>query len=81
MTSPLKQHRDGYGASTPATKASQACAPVLRVRLEKLATGCWSVQAAAGGRGGLFRDYASATKFIRLEFAVRQRTVVEMLSA
>jgi hypothetical protein len=61
--------------------AGQACAHVVRVRLEKLATGCWSVQASAGTRGGLFRDYASATKFIRREFAARQRTIVETLPA
>ena len=53
----------------------------IHVRLEKLATGCWSVQAAAGTRGGVFRDYASATKFIRREFAARQRTVVETFPA
>jgi hypothetical protein len=56
-----------------------ACA--IRVRLERLATGFWSVQAGAGARGGLFRDHASATKFIRREFAARQRTVVETLLA
>ena len=60
---------------------SQPPARAVRVRLEKLATGCWSVQAVAGTRGGLFRDHASATKFIRREFAARQRTVVETLSA
>lgn len=60
---------------------NQHPARVIRVRLEKLATGCWSVQAAAGARGGLFRDYASATKFIRREFAARERTVVETSSA
>lgn len=54
---------------------------VIHVRLEKLETGYWSVQAAAGARGGLFRDYASATKFIRREFAARQRTIVETFSA
>lgn len=60
---------------------SQRPAAAVRVRLEKLATGCWSVQAAAGTRGGLFRDHASATKFIRREFAARQHTVVETLSS
>jgi hypothetical protein len=60
---------------------SQRPASAVRVRLEKLATGCWSVQAAAGSRGGLFRDHASATKFIRREFAARHPTVVETLSA
>lgn len=60
------------------TAANQSPARVLRVRLEELATGCWSVQAAAGHRGGLFRDYASATKFIRREFTARQPTVVEI---
>jgi hypothetical protein len=60
---------------------NQHPARVIRVRLEKLATGCWSVQAGAGTRGGLFRDYASATKFIRREFSARQRTIVETLSA
>lgn len=63
------------------TTPSQPPARVVHVRLEKLATGCWSVQAVAGTRGGLFRDYASATKFIRREFAARQRTVVETVSA
>lgn len=63
------------------TTSSQPPARVVRVRLEKLVTGCWSVQAAAGDRGGLFRDYASATKFIRREFAAKQLTVVETLSA
>ena len=63
------------------TTASQPSARAVRVRLEKLATGCWSVQAVAGTRGGLFRDYASATKFIRREFAARQHTVVETLGA
>lgn len=69
--------------STPPleTTPTQPSASVVRVRLEKLATGCWSVQAVAGTRGGLFRDYASATKFIRREFAARQRTVVETVSA
>ena len=61
--------------------ASQPPTRAIHVRLEKLATGFWSVQAAAGARGGLFRDLASATKFIRREFASRQRTVVEMLPA
>ena len=60
---------------------SQPPARALHVRLEKLATGFWSVQAGAGARGGLFRDLASATKFIRREFTARQRTVVEMLPA
>lgn len=60
---------------------NQHPAHVIRVRLEELATGCWSVQASAGARGGLFRDYASATKFIRREFAARQRTIVETFSA
>ncbi len=63
------------------TTARQTASGVVRVRLEQLATGCWSVEAAAGNRGGLFRDYASAKKFIRREFAARQLTVVEMLSA
>ena len=60
---------------------NQYPARVIRVRLEKLATGYWSVEVAAGARGGLFRDYASATKFIRREFAARQRTIVETFSA
>ena len=63
----------------PPVSQPPACA--VRVRLERLATGFWSVQAVAGTRGGLFRDHASATKFIRREFAARQRTVVETLSA
>lgn len=62
------------------TTDRQTVPGAVRVRLEKLGTGCWSVQAAAGDRGGLFRDYASATKFIRREFAARQHTVVETLS-
>ena len=61
--------------------SNQPSAHVVRVRLEKLVTGCWSVQAVAGDRGGIFRDYDSATKFIRHEFAARQLTVVETLSA
>ena len=61
--------------------ASQPPARAIHVRLEKLATGFWSVQAATGTRGGLFRDLASATKFIRREFAARQQTVVETLWA
>lgn len=89
MTISTQQQYDGCGTPTPAvisravfeTSASRACAPAICVRLQKLATGFWSVQAAAGGRGGLFRDHASATKFIRHEFAIRQRTVVETLSA
>jgi hypothetical protein len=69
--------------STPplGTTQGQPPARAVHVRLEKLATGCWSVQAVACGRGGLFRDYASATKFIRREFTARQQTVVEMLPA
>ena len=53
----------------------------VRVRLQKLATGCWSVQAVAGSRGGLFRDEASAAKFIKREFAARYHTVVETVFA
>ena len=69
--------------STPPheTTSNQPPAHAVRVRLEKLVTGCWSVQAVAGDRGGLFRDYASATKFIRHEFAAKQFTVVETLAA
>lgn len=77
-------HRDSTPVVTSKAvldpKASQPSLHVVCVRLEKLATGCWSVRSAAGNRGGLFRDYASATQFIRHEFAARQPTVVEMLS-
>jgi hypothetical protein len=89
MTILMSQQDNGRYEPIPAvtsqmileTTASRPSGHVVRVRLEKLATGCWSVQAVAGGRGGLFRDHASATKFIRREFAARQRTVVETLSA
>jgi hypothetical protein len=89
MTTLLIRRSNGRCISTPVvtskavldTPASQPPSHVVHVRLEKLATGCWSVRAAAGNRGGLFRDYASATQFIRHEFAARQPTVVEMLQA
>ena len=89
MTNLVNQRHDGRCEFIPVvtsqavlgTTLSQPPARAVRVRLEKLATGCWSVQAVAGTRGGLFRDYASATKFIRREFAARQLTVVETLSA
>jgi hypothetical protein len=61
--------------------ALAAGASAVHVRLEKLATGCWSVCEETGRRGGLFRDYASATLFIRREFAARRPTVVEMVMA
>ncbi len=88
MTTLVNLQSDGRGNSTSVvtskavldTATSQRPSHVVHVRLEKLATGCWSVRAAAGNRGGLFRDYASATQFIRHEFAARQPTVVEMLS-
>ena len=88
MTILMNQEHDRYSqyapvlVSNPALETTPAQpARVVRVRLEKLATGCWSVQAAAGTRGGLFRDHASATKFIKREFAARQLTVVETLGA
>ncbi len=85
MTILVNQRDNGRGEAASGlareTVQSQPPAHAIRVRLEKLATGCWSVQAAAGACGGLFRDYASATKFIRREFAARQHTVVELLSA
>jgi hypothetical protein len=86
MTILMNQEHDRYSqyapvlVSNPALETTPAYpARVVRVRLEKLATGCWSVQAAAGTRGGLFRDHASATKFIKREFAARQLTLVETL--
>ena len=55
--------------------------PPVFIRLEKLGPGRWLVRDAEGNRGGLFRDYASAMKFVRREFAASQPTVVEMLLA
>ena len=89
MTLLVNQWDNGRSESTPVVPSeagleapvSQPPARAIHVRLEKLATGFWSVQAGAGARGGLFRDLASATKFIKREFAARQRTVVEMLPA
>jgi hypothetical protein len=89
MTILVNQRDDGRCESTciltseavPACGVSPPAARTVRLRLEKLATGCWSVQAVAGTRGGLFRDHASATKFIRREFAAWQHTVVETLPA
>jgi hypothetical protein len=89
MTILANQQHDGRCESIPVVISKAVLEPplnqhparVVRVRLEKLATGCWSVRAATSGRGGLFRDYASATQYIRHEFAARQRTIVETVSA
>jgi hypothetical protein len=89
MTILVSQWDNGRGGATAVLAAEAALGPAesqpparaVRVHLEKLATGCWSVQAAAGTRGGLFRDHASATKFIRREFAFRQHTVIDSTHA
>jgi hypothetical protein len=70
-----------FAATDPALAPHEPPARIIHVRLKQLPTGCWSVQDTADGRGGLFRDYAAAAKFIRHEFITPQPTIVEVLQA
>ena len=46
------------------------------VRLEQTAGGMWKVRDRANLRGGLFRDYRSAVRFIKHEFQLLQPSPV-----
>lgn len=47
-----------------------------RVRIEQTANGMWEVRDQLNLRGGLFRDYRSAARFIKHEFQLLQPSLV-----
>lgn len=79
----------GNGTSVPSRMsarlgASQPGGPRQRlsqspfVRLHQIESGCWEVSDEANRRGGLFRDYRSAARFIKHEFQLMQPSLVIM---
>ena len=77
----------GKGTSVPSRMsarldAAQPGGPRARlsqspfVRLHQIESGCWEVSDEANRRGGLFRDFRSAARFIKHEFQMMQPSLV-----
>lgn len=65
----------GVSASLPMNKAKSQ---VFSVCIERTANGQWEVRDETGLKGGLFRDYRSALRFVKDEFLMQQLSLVSL---
>ncbi|MBX2806958.1 MAG: hypothetical protein KTR19_13370 [Hyphomicrobiales bacterium] len=83
MSNAISTERDGHRTpmrngyrSQPGNNAERSGQQANRVHLEKTPGGLWKVRDQDDLRGGVFRDYRSAARFIKHEFQLAQPSLV-----
>jgi hypothetical protein len=65
------------GSELPSHEKAEPSAPqTQRINLEQTQGGMWKVRDQSNLRGGLFRDYRAAARFIKHEFQLLQPSLV-----